>query len=59
MTDEQIIDRYNAMVAHYGDLLPDPEHCPKEFYHYVQLFSYFTNTDSGENRANEPEPQGE
>lgn len=51
MTDEQIIDTYNAMVEHYGDLLPDPEHCPKEFQHYVNIFKYTQIADPGEDQT--------
>lgn len=49
MTDEQIINTYNKMVELYGDKLPNPEHCPKEFAYYVKLFQYFENADSAAN----------
>jgi len=51
VTEQQIIDTYNKMVAHYGDMLPNPEHCPKEFQYYVKLFAYTENANSGENQA--------
>lgn len=43
MTDEQLELMGNAMVEQYGDLLPDSEHCPKEFAYYVKLFHYTSN----------------
>ncbi len=43
MTDEQLEMIGNAMVEHYGDMLPDPDHCPKEFAHYAKLFMYNNN----------------
>lgn len=45
MTDEQILDTYNRMVAHYGDSLPNPEHYPKQFQYYVKLFTYTENAN--------------
>lgn len=51
MTDQQILDTYNQMVEQYGDALPNPEHCPKEFQYYVKLFTYTQNANS---RAADP-----
>jgi hypothetical protein len=34
--DEQI----EEFLRIYGDRLPNPEHCPKEFEYYVKLYKY-------------------
>lgn len=36
-TDQELWD---ALVKKYGDELPDPEQCPKQFKYYVMLFLY-------------------
>ena len=51
LTDQQVIDIYNKMVEHYGDALPNPDHCPKEFQHYVRLFTYAQNANPGTDHA--------
>lgn len=43
MTDEQLESIGNAMAEHYGDLLPDPIHCPREFEYFAKLFVYTNN----------------
>jgi len=37
MTVEEQIEEFLKM---YGDRLPNPEHCPKEFEYYVRLYKY-------------------
>mgnify|MGYP003350202618 CR=1 FL=1 len=39
-----------ALVEMYGDKLPNPEHCPREFQHYLKL--YMTYHYKGENDGN-------
>ena len=38
MTVEEQIEEFLKM---YGDRLPNPEHCPIEFEHYVKLYKYY------------------
>ena len=45
MTDNEVLDIYNRMVERWGDALPNPDHCPKEFAHYVRLFTYTENAN--------------
>jgi hypothetical protein len=40
MTDEELTSIWNDLVKSYGDTLPDPVHCPREFSHYVKLYNY-------------------
>jgi hypothetical protein len=37
MTVEEQIEEFLEM---YGDRLPNPDHCPKEFAYYVMLYKY-------------------
>jgi hypothetical protein len=37
MTVEEQIEEFLQM---YGDRLPNPEHCPKEFAYYVMLYKH-------------------
>lgn len=32
---------WNDLVAMYGDKLPNPEQCPREFAHLLKLYMYF------------------
>lgn len=32
---------YEEMVEIYGDKLPDPDHFPKTFQYYVNLYKYY------------------
>lgn len=41
MNEQQLTDIWNGMVAVYGDELPDPDHCPRQFKHYLKLFMRF------------------
>jgi len=41
MTDQDILHHYQRMVEIYGDKLPDPDHSPREFQYYVNLYLYF------------------
>lgn len=38
MTDQQVIDLYNEMVAHFNGNVPDIDHEPIRFAYYVKLF---------------------
>jgi len=38
MTIEEKIEEFLEM---YGDKLPNPEHCPKEFEYYVRIYKYY------------------
>lgn len=40
MTDDELTNIWNDLVKSYGDKLPDPVHCPREFSHYVKLYNY-------------------
>ena len=40
MTDSEALELYNKMEEMFGDKLPDPEHCPKEFQYYIKLYFY-------------------
>lgn len=56
MNDEQVIKKYQELIDEFGDKLPNPEHCPKEFAYYVKLYTYHirrkNETDSfGGNKA--------
>ena len=33
-------DAIKEFLEMYGDRLPDPEHCPREFEYYVRLYKY-------------------
>lgn len=41
MTDEEAIAKYEAMEEYFGETLPDPEHEPIRFAHYVKVFDYY------------------
>lgn len=43
MSDEEIEKVYNEMVIMFGDNLPNPEHYPKGFAHYVNLWKFYTS----------------
>ena len=38
MNQAELIEDF---IKQYGHLLPDPQHCPKEFEYYVILYKYF------------------
>jgi hypothetical protein len=40
MTDEQLEQIGNDLVAMFGDKLPDPEHEPIRFKYYINLLFY-------------------
>ncbi len=40
MTREQIARIVEEMIDMFGDKLPDPEHCPKEFQYFIKLYFY-------------------
>ena len=40
MTDQEVIDMYEAMLKHFGSL-PDPIHEPIRFAHYVKVYQYY------------------
>ena len=33
-------DAIKEFLEMYGDILPDPEHCPREFEYYVRLYKF-------------------
>lgn len=41
MTNEQLEKIGNDLVEMYGDELPDPEHCPREFQYILKLYMYY------------------
>ena len=44
LTKQQIWD---ALVKKYGDELPDPEHCPKQFKYLVKLYLFQQSLQQG------------
>ena len=40
MTKDEIARVVEEMIEMFGDKLPDPEHCPKEFQYYIKLYFY-------------------
>lgn len=38
MTNEEVLRIYEEMVKMFGDKLPNPEHCPREFAYFVKLY---------------------
>lgn len=40
MTDNEAIVVWNDLVKKHGDNLPDPEQCPREFAHLLNLYMY-------------------
>lgn len=40
MTREEIARVVEEMIEMFGDKLPDPEHCPKEFQYFIKLYFY-------------------
>lgn len=36
MTDEL----FKEFIEYFGDSLPNPEHYPNSFYHYIRLFKH-------------------
>jgi hypothetical protein len=56
MTDNEVMQRYQQLIDEFGDKLPNPEHCPKEFAYYVKLYTYYEKhknetNNSGGNKA--------
>lgn len=39
MTEEEILEIYNKLVEEYGDELPNFNHHPLQFAHYVKLYN--------------------
>ena len=38
MTEQEALKIYEEMEKLFGDKLPDPEHCPREFAYFVKLY---------------------
>lgn len=43
MTDEQVLAKYEKMLEYFGEL-PDPEHEPRRFAHFVKVYDYYNPT---------------
>jgi hypothetical protein len=41
MTDEEALKRYNELVEHFGDKLPNFEHHPRQFAYCVRIYEYY------------------
>ena len=41
MTDEEVVEYYQALVEYFGDRLPSFEHEPKQFAMCVKLYKYY------------------
>lgn len=52
MTPKQITEVVEGMIAMFGDKLPDPEHCPKEFQYYIKLYFYEQMVNEQNTRPN-------
>jgi hypothetical protein len=50
MTNEQIAVAISEMIEMFGDKLPDPEHCPKEFQYYIKLYLYEKKVNESSNK---------
>ena len=48
MTDEEALKKYNDMLEHFGTL-PNPEHEPRQFAHYVKLYNYYNERKQNDN----------
>lgn len=46
MTDEEVIKMYESMLEYFGEL-PDPEHEPIRFAHYVKVYRYYNKETNG------------
>lgn len=44
MTDEEIVSFYNEMVKMFGTI-PNPEHHPRQFKHYVGLYNHIKQNE--------------
>ena len=40
MTDEEVLKMYEDMLEYFGEL-PNPEHEPRRFAHYVKVYKYY------------------
>ena len=40
MTDEEVLKMYEDMLEYFGEL-PNPEHEPIRFRHYVKVYRYY------------------
>lgn len=40
MNEKEVLEIYDKMIKEFGDKLPSPNHCPKEFEYYVKLYKY-------------------
>lgn len=40
MTDREVEEFYDKLVKEYGDKLPNPEHYPRVFRYYVELYRH-------------------
>lgn len=40
MTDQEALKIYEEMVKLFGNNLPDPDQCPREFAYYVTLYKH-------------------
>ena len=43
MTPEQLEKIVKTLEEMYGDKLPDPEQCPKEFGYILKLYMYYNH----------------
>jgi hypothetical protein len=48
MTDEEILKAYEEIVQEWGDKLPNPEHEPRRFAYYVNMYKYFKERNKHE-----------
>ena len=40
LTDEEVLKMYDDMLEYFGEL-PNPEHEPRRFAHYVKVYKYY------------------
>jgi len=51
MTDQEVLEKYNALEEHWGDKLANFEHHPRQFAYQVALFNYYNERKQNEDRS--------
>jgi hypothetical protein len=54
MTSEEISKVVEDMIEMFGDSLPDPEHCPRQFQYYIKLYFYEKFVNESNTNTNKP-----
>jgi hypothetical protein len=40
MTEQEALKIYEEMLEMFGDKIPNPDHCPREFAYFVMLYKH-------------------